>query len=310
MPHFSFIGPLENPLKRALDDEGAQAGRIALLLLLEIGPGEDEEVVGDVGERDPALLAGEHVAIALLDRRRLDAARVAAGGRLGQAVAGDLRALRLRHEIALLLILGAPREQRQAVQAGVHRHDHAQRRVDVFELLAGEAERRCSPCRRRRTPAAPRCRAARASPCRRGCGRDRSGAARSCSRMRGATSRAPHSRTDCSSRRCSSVRVKSIMIRRRMRSASSDVLAKRRIVSRAAGDVHGRAAAQTERRGGARAVGGDLEMVGAAEQRADLAGAPRRRRSRRPATPWRAADLRCRAARPTSLLERAADRCS
>ena len=68
-------------------------------------------------------------------------AHVAAGRRLGQAVGRDLLALRLRHEISLLLILGAPGEQRQAVEPGVHRHDHAQRRVDVFELLAGQAER-------------------------------------------------------------------------------------------------------------------------------------------------------------------------
>ena len=90
MPHFSFSVPLENPLNAALDDEGADPGRIALLLLLEIGPGEDEEVVGDVGERDPHLLAGEDVAIALLHRDGLDAAHVAAGRRFGQPVRRDL----------------------------------------------------------------------------------------------------------------------------------------------------------------------------------------------------------------------------
>ena len=105
-----------------------------------IGPGDDEEVVGDVGERDPRFLAVQDVAIALLDGGRLDARARRCRRRLGQPVAGDLPALRLRHEIPLLLILGAPRQQRQAVQAGVHRHDHAQRRVDVLELLAGQAE--------------------------------------------------------------------------------------------------------------------------------------------------------------------------
>ena len=45
------------------------------------------------------------------------------------------------------------------------------------------------------------------------------------------------------------------------------------MLSRALHDVHGRAASQIEQRGGARAVGGDLQMVGAAEERADLAGA-------------------------------------
>ena len=37
-------------------------------------------------------------------------------------------------------VLGAPRQQRQAVQPDVHRQDHAQRRVDVLELLARDAE--------------------------------------------------------------------------------------------------------------------------------------------------------------------------
>src|SRR5213079_1461124 len=46
---------------------------------------------------------------------------------------------------------------------------------------------------------------------------------------------------------------------------------KRRIVSRAAGDVHERAAPEIEARRGAVAVRGNLEMLGAAEQSADLA---------------------------------------
>ena len=54
-------------LERALDDERAEPAGIALLLLLRVRPGEHEEVVGDVRQRDPHLLAGEDVAIALLD---------------------------------------------------------------------------------------------------------------------------------------------------------------------------------------------------------------------------------------------------
>ena len=140
MPHFSFSVPLENPLNarstmKALMPEGSRC-----FFFSRSRPGEDEEVVGDVGQRDPHLLAGQEVAVAFLDRDRLDAAHVAARGRLGQAVGGDLLPLRLRHEIPLLLILGAPRQQREAVQAGVHRDDDAQRRVDVFELLADDPE--------------------------------------------------------------------------------------------------------------------------------------------------------------------------
>ena len=97
-------------------------------------------MIGDVGERDPALLAVEDVAIAPPDRRRLHAAHVAPGRRLREAVAGDLRSVRLRHEVLLLLRFGAPRQQRETVEAGMHRHDHAQRCVDVLELFARKPE--------------------------------------------------------------------------------------------------------------------------------------------------------------------------
>ena len=53
--------------ERALDDEGAEAGRVALLLLIEIRPREHQKRVGDVGQRDPHLLAGQEIPIAPLD---------------------------------------------------------------------------------------------------------------------------------------------------------------------------------------------------------------------------------------------------
>ena len=101
--------PARKSLEAALDDERAQARRIFLPLLVEIGPGNHQKRVGHVGQRDPHLLAVQHVAIAALLGRRLDAARIAAGRRLGQAVRADQRALRLRNEILLLLRFGAPR---------------------------------------------------------------------------------------------------------------------------------------------------------------------------------------------------------
>ena len=140
MPHFCVSVPLENPLKRALDDERAQAGRILLPLLVRIAPRNHEKRVGHVGQRDPHLLAVQHIAIAALLRRRLDAARVASRRRLGEAVGGDQRALRLRNEILLFLRFGSPRQQRQAVERDVHRQDDAQRRVRVLELFARDAE--------------------------------------------------------------------------------------------------------------------------------------------------------------------------
>src|SRR5437764_6169678 len=81
---------------------------------------------------------------------------------------------------------------------------------------------------------------------------------RSFSRMNGATFWAPHSRIVCSSRWCSSLSVKSIM-------------AKPEILSRGPGDLHRRTAPEIEPFGGARAVVGDLQMVRAAEERADVA---------------------------------------
>ena len=77
----------------------------------------------------------------------------------------------------------------------MHRHDHAQRRVDVFELFAREAEADvvhpgAAVLRRARRP-----RAVRAPPSAEGSPRSNL-CARSSSRICGATSRAAHSRTD------------------------------------------------------------------------------------------------------------------
>ena len=121
-------------LERAFDDERADARGIALLLFLEIRPGKDEKVVGNVRQRNPHLLAGQVVPVSLLDGHRLNSTHIAAGGRLGQPVRRDLLSSRLRHQIALLLILCAPREEQQAVQSRVHRH------VDVLEFLGNHAE--------------------------------------------------------------------------------------------------------------------------------------------------------------------------
>ena len=74
------------------------------LLLLVIRPGDNEEVVRDVGERDPRLLPVQHVPIALFHGGRLDGADVAARARLGQRVAGDHLSLRLRDQVLLFLL--------------------------------------------------------------------------------------------------------------------------------------------------------------------------------------------------------------
>ena len=47
----------------------------------------------------------------------------------------------LWHEEALLLLLGAPLQEREAVQADVDAHGNTQEGVDVFELFAGQRQR-------------------------------------------------------------------------------------------------------------------------------------------------------------------------
>src|SRR4026209_1355507 len=49
--------------------------------------------------------------------------------------------MRLWDQISRLLIVGAPREQRETVQTHVDRNNHTQRRIEVFKLLARDTER-------------------------------------------------------------------------------------------------------------------------------------------------------------------------
>ena len=142
----------------------------------------------------------------------------------------------------------------------MHRHDHAQRGVDVLELLAGQAQRDVVH------PGAAVLRPAREMPsspsdaiCGRIAGSKR--CARSSSRMRGATSRPAHSRTDCSS--SDDPRSARSSASRKTRHPSTSPC---RLCAR-----DGDAGAATERQalGGAAAVHRHLEMIGAAEQRAD-----------------------------------------
>src|SRR6476660_8014368 len=95
-------------LETPFDDERAQARWIPLALLFEVRPAKHEEVVRDVGERDPHLLARHDVAVPALDRDGLNTAHVASGRRRGQAIRRELSPLCLRDEIPLFLILGPP----------------------------------------------------------------------------------------------------------------------------------------------------------------------------------------------------------
>ena len=117
-----------------LDDERAHP----LVARVRVGLRDDELVVGDRRVRDPVLLAVQDVGVALAARGRPHRGDVGAGARLGQPEAAELLALRLRDEVALLLLLGAVLEQRQRVQPDVDGDQRPERRLAALDLLAGE----------------------------------------------------------------------------------------------------------------------------------------------------------------------------
>ncbi len=144
----------------AVKGAGGQAGHPALeherghalVLLRPVDAGEDEEVVGEVGQGDPHLLAVEPVDVAVAAGGRRQVAGVRADARLGQAERGELLATRLRDQPALTLLLGPPLQECQRVEADVDALDDTERGVGTLQLLAQDREARCSPSRRRRTP--------------------------------------------------------------------------------------------------------------------------------------------------------------
>ena len=96
-------------------------------------------------------------------------------------------------QVALLLLLGAPLEDRRADERGLHGDDGAHRRAAAADLLADQRVGRRSRGRRRRTPAG---RSRRGSPARRSSrrARGRSGARGCCARRPASTSLSVNSR--------------------------------------------------------------------------------------------------------------------
>jgi len=120
------------------DDEGGDP--LVARLSVRVGLGEDDEVIGQRRQADPHLLAVEDVDIPFAAGGAAQVDRIAARLGLGQPVAGVLLAARLRDEEALFLLLGGPLQQGQAVEAGVHRHDHAQAGVNALQFLADQGQ--------------------------------------------------------------------------------------------------------------------------------------------------------------------------
>src|SRR6266545_78829 len=100
----------------------------------------DEEVVGDVRQADPDLLAVEDVAVAAPSGRRLECAGVRAHPGLGEPERGELFAPRLGHEVALALVLAPPLEEGEGIEADVDALHDAESRVRPLELLAQDGE--------------------------------------------------------------------------------------------------------------------------------------------------------------------------
>src|ERR1044072_4677523 len=126
---------------RAFDDEAGHATVVALATLLFIRPAEEEEVVGHIGERNPHLLAVQDPLVALAPRGRARADPVPPRAPVAPTAGRELFALRLRYEVLALLLLCAPRVERQRVESRVDAHHDAQGRIHRFQLLADEAER-------------------------------------------------------------------------------------------------------------------------------------------------------------------------
>ena len=88
---------------------------------------QDQHLLGDLRGRGPDLAAGDDVAVALLDRARLDVRRVEADIGLGDRKAGLFLAGDQRRQPALLLFLGAEDDDRvQAENVHVHRRGAAE----------------------------------------------------------------------------------------------------------------------------------------------------------------------------------------
>jgi len=107
---------------------------------LGVGPGEDQEVVGQGGHADPHLLAVEDVDVPLPPGGGGQRGDVRTRSRFGQAEGGPALPARLGDQEPLLLLLRPPLEQTHAVQAHVDAHHHPQERVHPLQFLAGQSQ--------------------------------------------------------------------------------------------------------------------------------------------------------------------------
>ena len=100
-----------------VDQERADA---AMLRRCRVRAREQQDPVGELCTRGPDFLTVDHEPVAVLDGARLKAGQIRAGVRLGEALAPHLVRVQDRREIASLLLVGAPVNERRADQIQAH----------------------------------------------------------------------------------------------------------------------------------------------------------------------------------------------
>src|SRR6266403_1323890 len=134
---------VQRPLREALHPFLQQEGGHALLPLLRLGQGEDDEDVAHAALGDEHLRAVQHPALVLAHRRRAHGGRVRPAPRLGQAPGRELPAGRDVGDEPLAQLVAAEPEQVGGAEAVVRGHRQGQQSVPAGDLHhhAGDRER-------------------------------------------------------------------------------------------------------------------------------------------------------------------------
>ena len=149
IPSLPWSVPVVRPGHPALEHERGHA----LVPLRSVDRGEDQEVVGDVGEGDPDLLAVEPVGVAVAARGRRPGwpRRCPTPGSVSPNVASfSPRACGTSQRWRCSSV--APLEEGQRVEPDVDALDDPERGVGTLQLLAQDGEADVVHPRRRRTP--------------------------------------------------------------------------------------------------------------------------------------------------------------
>ena len=118
----------------AVHDEGGDPA----VPLFGIGHGKHHEIVRYRPAGDPVFAPVEDVVVAFAGGARAHICRIRAGGRLGQRICADGLPRRDRHNVLLLLLLGAVFEDAVAEKRIVDRHDGAVSGVNFADFGLGE----------------------------------------------------------------------------------------------------------------------------------------------------------------------------